>query len=82
MLKISKCNQKCKKCHPNILKCQNVKNPFRSTDFKMAFSHSVYLGISLQLVSSELVISICQNVITSEYQNFVVLKFLIAVLEF
>ena len=48
----------------------------------MAFSHSVYLVSDFQFVSFALVISVCQNVITSEYQNFVVLKFLIVVLEF
>ena len=62
-------NQKCQKCHPEILKCQMSKTPF-APHFKMAFSHSVHLGLSFQLVSSELVISVCQNVITSEYQNF------------
>ena len=57
-------------------KMSNLKNPFRCPHFKMAFSHSVYLGLSFQLVSSELVISVRQNVITSEYQNFCCVKIL------
>ena len=35
----------------------------------MAFSHSVYLVLSFQPVSSELVISVYQDVIPCEYQN-------------
>ena len=61
---------------PKNPKMSNGKNPLRSTHFKMALSHSVYLGLSFQLVSSELVISVCQNVITSEYQNFCCVKIL------
>ena len=69
-------NQKCQKFSPKNPKMSNIKSPFRSTHFKMAFSHSVYLGLSFQLVSSELVISVSQNVITSEYQNFCCVKIL------
>ena len=57
-------------------KMSNVKILIRSPHFKMAFSHSVYLDLSFQLVNSELVISVCQNVITSEYQNFCCIKIL------
>ena len=42
----------------------------------MAFTRSVYLGLSFQLLNSELVVSVCQNVITSEYQNFCCVKIL------
>ena len=45
-------------------------------NLKIDFSHSVYLGLSFQLARSELVTSVRQNLITSEYQNFCYVKIL------
>ena len=65
-----------------IRNVKNASNSFRSPHFKMAFSHLGYLGLSFHPVSSELVINVCQNVITSEYQNFCCVKILDCLLEF
>ena len=67
--------KKCQKCHPKNPKMSKTLSA-TPPHFTMAFSHSVYLGLSFQVVSSELVISVCQNVVTSEYPNFCCVKVL------
>ena len=55
----------------------NVKEKsLKLPHFEMAFSQLVYLGLSFHVVSSELVITVCQNAITSEYLNFCCVKIL------